>query len=110
VAPPVEVGEQGLLDAGVGVSLHKVGSKLLDAFIPHIIGTFGRAPKHMGGVLRNSAPRASVVVLVFPLDEGCPHATVGGSMFSNPTPPGRLQRLHAGSTGVPVDRLFGQTL
>ena len=107
VAPPVEVGEQGLLDAGVGVGFQKVGSELGDAFIPHFVGTFSRAPKDMGGVFRNSTPRASVVVLVFPLDEGCPHATVGGSMFSNPTPPGRLQSLHAGSTGVPVDRQSG---
>jgi len=107
VAPPVEVGEQGLLDAGVGVSLLKVGSKLLDAFIPHFIGTFGSAPKDMCGVLRNSAPRASIVVLIFPFDEGCPHATVGGSMFSIPTPPGRLQSLHAGGTGVPVDCQLG---
>jgi len=85
VAPPVEVGEQGLLDAGVGVAFLKVGSQLNDAFIPHIIGTFGHAPKHMGGVFRNPAPRASVIVLVFPFDEGCAQATVGGSMFSNPT-------------------------
>jgi len=28
VAPPVEVGEQGLLDAGVGVGLLKVGCQL----------------------------------------------------------------------------------
>ena len=28
-------------------------------------------------------------------------------MFSNPTPPGRLQSLHAGSTGVPVDPQSG---
>ena len=107
VAPPVEVGEQGLLDAGVGVGFQKVGSELVDAFIPHFIGTFGRAPKHMGCVLRNSALRASVIVLIFPFDEGCTHATIGGSMFSNPTPPGRLQRLHAGSTGVPVNRQSG---
>jgi len=107
VAPPVEVGEQGLLDAGVGVGFLKVGSKLLDAFIPHIIGTFGSAPKDMGGVFRSSAPRASVIVLAFSFDEGCTHATVGGSMFSNPTPPGRLQYLHAGGTGVPVNRRSG---
>jgi len=107
VAPPVEVGEQGLLDAGVGVGFLKVGSKLTDAFIPHCIGTFGSAPKHMGSVFRNSAPRASVIVLVFPFDEGCTHATVGGSMFSNPTPLGRLQSLHAGGTGVPVNRQSG---
>jgi len=50
MAPPVEVGEQGLLDAGVGVGFLKVGGQLKDAFIPHIIGTFGHAPKHMGGV------------------------------------------------------------
>jgi len=107
VAPPVEVGEQGLLDAGVGVSFLKVGSQLKDTFIPHIIGTFGHAPKHMGGVLGNSAPMASVTILVFPLDEGCAHATVGRSMYSNPTPPGRLQSLHAGGTGVPVNRQSG---
>jgi len=92
------------LDAGVGVGFLKVGSKRMDAFIPHIIGTFGSAPKHMGGVFRNSAPRASVIVMVFPFDEGCTHAAIGGSMFSNPTPPGRLQSLHASGTGVPVDR------
>ena len=107
VAPPVEVCEQGLLDAGVGVGFLKVGSQLGNAFIPHFIGTFSRAPKHMGGVLWNSTPRASVNVLAFPFDEGCAHATVGGSMFSNPTPPGRLQSLHAGGTGVPVDRQSG---
>ena len=28
-------------------------------------------------------------------------------MFSNPTPPGRLQSLHASGTGVPVDRQSG---
>jgi len=106
-APPVEVGEQGLLDAGVGVGLLKVGSQLDDAFIPHFIGTFGSAPKHRGSVFQNSALRASVIVLVFPFDEGCTHATVGGSMFSNPTPPGRLQRLHAGGIGVPVNRQLG---
>jgi len=107
VVPPVEVGEQGLLDAGVGVGLLKVGSQLDDAFILHIIGTFGSAPKHMGSVFRNSALRASVIVLVFPFDEGCTHATVGGSIFSNPRPPGRLQRLHAGGTGVSVNRQSG---
>jgi len=107
VAPPVEVGEQGLLDAGVSVGFLKVGSKLADAFIPHFIGTFGSAPKHMCSVFRNSAPRASVIVLAFPFDEGCAHATVGGSMFSDPTPPGRLQSLHAGGTGVPVNRQSG---
>jgi len=58
-------------------------------------------------VLWNSAPRASVIVLVFPFDEGCTHATVGGSMFSNPPPPGRLQYLHTSGTGVPVDRQSG---
>jgi len=103
VVPPLEVGEQGLLDSGVGVGFLNVGSQLENAFIPHFIGTFGRAPKHMGGVFWDSTPRASVVVLVFPFDKGCPHATVGGSMFSNPTPPGRLQSLHAGGTGVPFN-------
>jgi len=78
------------LDAGVNVGFLKVGSKLIDAVIPHFIGTFGSAPKDMCGVLWNSALRASVIVLVFSFDEGCTHATVGGSMFSNPTPPGRL--------------------
>jgi len=107
VVPPVEVGEQGLLDAVVGVGFLKVGSQLGNAFIPHFIGTLGRAPKHMGGVLRNSTPRASVIVLVFPFDEGCTYATVGGSMFSNPTLPGRLQSLHAGGTGVPVNHQSG---
>jgi len=85
VTPPMEVDEQGLLDAGVGFL--KAGSQLVDAFIPHFIGTFGRAPKHMGCVLWNSAARASVIALVFPFDEGCPHATVGGSMFGNPSVP-----------------------
>jgi len=107
VAPPVEVGEQGLLDAGVGVGFLKVGSQLVDAFIPHFIGTFGSAPKHMGGVLWNSTLGASVIILVFPFDGGGAHATVGGSMFSNPMPLGRLQSLHAGDTGVPVDRQSG---
>jgi len=107
VAPPVEVGEQGLLDAGVGVGFLKVGSQLHNAFVPHFIGTFGRAPKHMGGVFGDSAPRASVIVLVFPFNEGLAHATIGGSTFSNPTLPGRLQSLHAGGTGVPVDRQSG---
>jgi len=107
VAPPEEVGEQGLLDAGMGVGFLKVGSQLKDAFIPHFIGTFGSAPKHMGSVFRNSAPRASVIILVFPFDEGCAHATIGGSMLSNPTPPGRLQSLHAGGTGAPVNRQLG---
>jgi len=91
----------------VGVGFLKVGSQLKNTFIPHFIGTFGRAPKHMGGVLRNSTPRASVIILVFPFDEGCAHATIGGSMFSNPMPPDRLQSLHAGGTGVPVNRQSG---
>jgi len=42
-----------------------------------------------------------------PFDEGCAHAAVGGSTFSYPTPPGRLQRLHAGGTGVPINRKSG---
>jgi len=71
------------------------------------IGAFGRAPKHMGGVLGDSAPRASVIILAFPLDEGGAHATAGGSMFSNPAPPSRLQSLHADGTGVPVNRQAG---
>jgi len=87
----------------VGVGLLKVGSQLGDAFIPHFIGTFGSAPKDMGSVFRNSAPRTFVIVLVFPFDKGCTHATIGGSMFSNPRPPGRLQYLHAGGTGVLVN-------
>jgi len=28
-------------------------------------------------------------------------------MFSNPTPPGRLQRLHVGGTSVPINRQTG---
>jgi len=107
VAPLVEVGEQGLLDAGMGVGLLKACSQLKDAFIPHFIGTFGRAPKHMCSVFGNSAPRASVIILVFPFDEGDAHTTVGGSLFSNPTPLGRLQSLHAGGTGVPVNHQSG---
>jgi len=107
VAPPVEVGEQGLLGAGVGVGFLKVGRQFEDAFIPHFIGTFGRAPKHMGSVFRNSTPRASVIILVFPFDEGGAHAAVGGSMFSNPTPPGRLQSLHADGTSVPINHQAG---
>jgi len=47
VAPPVEVGEQGLLDARMGVGFLKVGSQIHDAFISHFIGTLGSAPKHM---------------------------------------------------------------
>ena len=95
------------MEARVGVSFLKVGSQLGDAFIPHIIGTLGSAPKDMGGVFRESTPRASVVVLVFPCDEGLAHATIGGSMFSDPTPAGRLQSLHAGGTGLPIDRQPG---
>ena len=103
MAPLVEVGEQGLLDAGMSEGFLKVGSQLHDAFIPHFIGTFGSAPKHVGSVFGDSAPRASVIVLVFPFDEGLAHATIGGNMFSNATPPGRLQSLHAGDTGVSID-------
>jgi len=50
VAPLVEVGEQGLLDAGMGVGFLKESSQLDYAFIPHFIDTFGCAPKHMGSV------------------------------------------------------------
>jgi len=76
VAPPVEVGEQGRLNAGVGVGLLKVGRQLINAFVPHIIGTFGSAPKHMGGVLGSAAPGALIVILIFPKDEGLAHAAI----------------------------------
>ena len=78
-----------------------------DAFIPHFIDAFGSAPKHMGGVFGDSAPRAPVIVLPFPFDEGHAHTTIGGSMFSNPMLTGALQGLHAGGTGVPIDRQQG---
>ena len=40
VTPPVEVDEEGLLDAGMGVGFLKAGRQLADTFIPHFIGTF----------------------------------------------------------------------
>jgi len=70
VTLPVEAGEQGLLNAGMGVGFLKVGSELCNAFIPDITGAFGSAPKHMGGFFRDTTLRACVIVLVFLFDEG----------------------------------------
>jgi len=76
VTPTVEAGEQGLLVAGMGVGFLKACSELGDASLPHITGSFGLAPKHMGDFFGDLALRASVVILVLPFDEGLPHATI----------------------------------
>ena len=54
----------------------EVGGELGDVFVPHIVGAFGFASKHMGGVFGSAASGALVIILVFPFDQGFAHPTV----------------------------------
>ena len=68
MSPSMKTGEEGVLDAGVGVVFLEVGSELGDAVIPNITSSLGSATQDMGSVLWSTATGALVIVLVPPFD------------------------------------------
>ena len=90
MSPSMKTGEEGVLEAGVGVVFQEVGSELGYAVIPNITSSLGSATKDVGGVFRSTAAGALVVVLVLPFNKSFAHATFRRYMLRNPTPAGRL--------------------
>jgi len=106
-APSVEVVNQGPVNVRVGFSVDHVGDQLVHASIPDIVGSFGLATEHVGGVLRGTATRAFIIVLIFPLDQSGANPTVGRRMLSDPTAPAGFKGGNSFCTRFPIDGVFG---
>jgi hypothetical protein len=89
----------------MSVGTVKIRADFGNALVPYVISSFGGAPEDMESVLFGSTPRASVIVLILPLDKSCSHSTVVRGMLCNPTSAGRAKLFHPSSDSVPIDKL-----